>query len=71
MREYLDLKEVHENYSIRVQKRRDDFVIREIPKSSGPFIGRDTWRAVNVSLTRTLEKSKGRLLINREPQNFY
>jgi hypothetical protein len=34
-------------------------MIREIPNSSGPSIGKDAWRAINLSLTRDLKWSKG------------
>ena len=33
--------------------------IREITNSSGPSIGKDTWREINLSLTRDLKWSKG------------
>jgi hypothetical protein len=36
-----------------------EIAIREIPNSSGPSIGKDAWRAINLSLTRDLKWSKG------------
>jgi hypothetical protein len=34
----------------------------EIPTSSEPSIGRDAWRAINISLTHDSKKSKGKFM---------